>query len=176
MVTTSTSPLEQLEHPARAITPGISPKTMGAPTFRISTSWIGPRPALIKNFSEAIFSPEATRMTSISGILLPQASIQVPQPTHFPQKLDKRDISPSLAPSKASLRGSMAGQALLHCPQMLHSSIYGAKSSSTSRLSRFESHFGSISRHEVSPGIQSEHVMSAFLIANSSVLESFNCP
>ena len=121
------------------MTPGMVPSTIGAPTFRISVSIIGPRPTLSLPVSQL----------AAACIILKMGTCRGHSCSHFPQPMHLLNTSTSgwrllfLAASMESPTSSRFGHAWLH---MLHS-LWSLQSPGTSPgLTRVLSLFGPSSR------------------------------
>ena len=104
----------KLEQPTMAIIPGMVPSTRGAPTFRISVSMTGPRPAL--TFHDSF--PATACIMLIMGTLRGHSCSHLPHPRHFSNTSVSSVRSPFFAASTASPTGKRLGQTWLH---ILHS-------------------------------------------------------
>src|SRR4030042_2278062 len=129
----------KLEQPTMAIIPGVVPKTIGAPTFLISVSMIGPRPTLIFHVSQLA----AACIILIMGTWRGHSWSHLPQPMHLLNTSTSGCILPFFAASMASPTGSKLGQTWLH---MLHSLWSLASSGTSSGLVNTLLLFGASSR------------------------------
>ncbi len=103
-----------------ATIPGISPNTIGAPTFRISVSWIGPLPARQLYFSVFIYSRPANWINVNGETSFIQSDSHLPQPKQSWKTLSKTEKSASFAKLIPSTSGKSLGQFLWQFPQPLH--------------------------------------------------------